>query len=316
MVEPSGPTISVVVPTYLRPESLRRCLESLAAGTERPEEVVVVVREGDEATQEVVRGRRSTEEATLNLRLAFVDRPGQPAALNEGLAAAQGEVIAFIDDDVVVAEDWLARLREAYRDEEAGGVGGRDIVYHDGEVSVEHATVVGRIGLTGRIVGNHHCEGPARQRVWHLKGANMSFRREYLNGFDENFIGGPSCNDTDVSLSAVEAGAVLVYDPAIVVHHHVAPRRDTGGRDAAELETIRAHAHNRAYCLWKHLGVVRRLLYAIDAVLVGQGEGYGVLKAVYRRLQGERRAWAKLRASLRGCRDGIATWGRVRGGRQ
>jgi GT2 family glycosyltransferase len=99
---------SVVVPTYNRAALLLQVLRSLAAQrTEAPFEVIVVDNGSTARTREVVA-------AFPSVRYVRETRPGSSAARNAGIATARGEVIAFLDDDVVAEPDWLEALRCAY----------------------------------------------------------------------------------------------------------------------------------------------------------------------------------------------------------
>ncbi len=98
---PDLPSVSVVIPTCDRPGFLRQALASVAAQEHRPQEVVVV-EDGDGA--ECVAG----EWGSLPLRLIKGPRRGPGAARNEGVAAAKGEVIAFLDDDDLWRAEKLA----------------------------------------------------------------------------------------------------------------------------------------------------------------------------------------------------------------
>ena len=120
--------ITVLVPTYHRPKDLGRCLEALEKQTRAPNEVLVVARDGDTETlgllQSVNRG------SLLALRTVTVTKPGLVAALNAGLDAASGDVIAITDDDAAPHPDWLARIEAHFQaDTKVGGVGGGDWVH-------------------------------------------------------------------------------------------------------------------------------------------------------------------------------------------
>ena len=119
-----GLTISVVVPTYDRYDSLADTLRSLRAQTVAPEryEIIVVDNSPDQAKAarigETHRGER------LNYFLQPV--AGAALARNTGAAAAKAPIIAFIDDDIVADRGWLAGLLDAFAvHPEAGVVGGR-----------------------------------------------------------------------------------------------------------------------------------------------------------------------------------------------
>jgi glycosyltransferase involved in cell wall biosynthesis len=87
--------LSVLVPSYRRPRDLARCLEALSRQTRTPDEVLVVARADDFETLDQIQ----TWSAQISVRLIPVRRPGQVAALNAGVAAVTGDVVAITDDD-------------------------------------------------------------------------------------------------------------------------------------------------------------------------------------------------------------------------
>jgi O-antigen biosynthesis protein len=99
------PTLTVVVTTCRRPETLGRCLESiLASDYGRFDVVVVENRPGSPATARLLAERFATAD---NIHYAEEPRPGSSHARNTGLRRAAGEIVAFVDDDVVVDPGWM-----------------------------------------------------------------------------------------------------------------------------------------------------------------------------------------------------------------
>jgi hypothetical protein len=125
-VAPDGPSprgtrphVAVAVCTRDRPELLRSCLASLLDGEVRPAEITRRrQRPPDDRTRELV--------AELGVRYVREPRPGLDFARNLALRAASGDVVAFVDDDVAVDADWLARVEVVWRAEpETGAVTGQ-----------------------------------------------------------------------------------------------------------------------------------------------------------------------------------------------
>jgi glycosyltransferase involved in cell wall biosynthesis len=106
--------LSVVIATKDRVAFLERTLDSLAAQREAPPFEVIVVDNGSrDATSELVTAR-STEVA-FALLLVRVPQPNRGAARNAGIAAATGDVVVFVDDDVWLPEGFLAAHAAAQR---------------------------------------------------------------------------------------------------------------------------------------------------------------------------------------------------------
>jgi hypothetical protein len=232
-------TIAVVVPTYRRPEQLRRCLLGLERQHDRPTEVIVVMRNSDSDSGDVV---RSFEHAFPGLQSATVNEVGVLAAMRRGVREARSGVIAFIDDDAVPPPDWISRIRAAFEPPDVGLVGGRDIV--EGE---DHADrpVVGLIGRWGRMIGNHHRGSGPPRFVDVLKGANMAVRREAL-ALPLELRGSGAQVHWEVATSqwAAARGWRVLYDPAITVDHFPGIRHDVDQRDAAMGEAVFDAAFN------------------------------------------------------------------------
>ena len=100
--------VSVVVPTRERPDDLARCLASLA-GIEADGHEVIVVDSGPATNRTMAVAER------FGVRYLVEPRPGANRARNAGLAAASRDIVAFVDDDVVVSPTWLAAISRELR---------------------------------------------------------------------------------------------------------------------------------------------------------------------------------------------------------
>ncbi len=269
---------SLLIPSYRRGPALRDCLDGVVAGTRLPDEVVIVLRDTDAESHAIVSDWLAETANTGLLRVVEVTERGQIAAINRGLEAVTGDVVVLTDDDAVPREQWLERLMSHYDDAGVGGVGGRDVVHHGDTVYRCTAHCAGRLTWYGKFIGNHHCDYPAGVTdVDHLKGVNMSFRRELIRPF-ETRIWGPHFNDTDQSLSVSGRGYRLVYDPGAIVDHYPADRPDSAaGRDMADPRQVYLDAHDHCFVLMKHLAPWRRILWLPYLLLVGSRRCPGLL---------------------------------------
>ncbi len=110
--------VDVILPTFNREALLARTLESLlAAEVPRGLEVRVLVVDNasTDGTTNVVRGFGPRFQG----RLRYLHEPqsGKPYALNAGIAATSGDLVALIDDDEEVSGDWFAAIETHFRED-------------------------------------------------------------------------------------------------------------------------------------------------------------------------------------------------------
>jgi len=210
-------TLSVVICTRNRLSSLRRCFEALASvRTHRAWELVIVNNGSTDGTKEYLDGMHASPIDRTPLRTVFEARPGLGLARNSGWRAANGNIIAFTDDDCYVAEDYVDSILEVFEeDREIGFLGGRVLLYDstDYRITIQESTV--RLYFEPRTF----------LAAGVVQGANMAFKRstlERIGGFDERLGAGTRfpCEDVDAVAAALWAGIPGVYDPRPVVHHH------------------------------------------------------------------------------------------------
>jgi glycosyltransferase involved in cell wall biosynthesis/GT2 family glycosyltransferase len=216
---PEPLSVSVVVNTLDRAESLEALLEACGQLTHTRFEVVVVHGPCTDRTEEVV--------ARWSGRI--VSRPCPEANLsmsrNIGVAAAAGDVVAFIDDDGIPEPTWLDELCAAYADPEVGAVGG--VVYnhtgHDFQVRFMLSDRLGNTTEFDEMPPGEFCF-PGSARYPSMLGCNSSFRRHALvgiGGFDEEYD--YYLDETDVCVRLVDAGWVIRPLDGAPVHHKYLP---------------------------------------------------------------------------------------------
>jgi GT2 family glycosyltransferase len=308
--------LSVLIPTWRRPESLDRCLRALRTQTRPPDELVLVVRDDDVDSHELLSG----SDFPFPLELVAPRAGGVVAALNAGFDRASGDVLAITDDDTEPLADWLARIDAHFSaDQRLGGLGGRDrIVGSETAGEGDGRLAVGRVRWFGRVVGNHHLgAGPARGADI-LKGANMAIRRAALGDkrLDTALRGEGAEHhwEIDLSLAIAATGWSLLYDPAVEVLHHEAERFG-GQREERMSDRERFDAvHNQTLALLGNLPPRRRLIAVAYGFLVGTRADPGPLLAFEAILRGEspREAIQRLRIATGGRMAALSGWRRAR----
>jgi len=210
------PNISVVLCTRNRRDSLARCLDSLARAADRAGlswELVLVDNGSSDGTAELVAARQAAGD--LPIGALAEARPGLARARNRGIAAAQGAIIAFLDDDCLVPPDWLALLAGVFHTgTDIDAIGGRVDLHDpsDWPTSIrpfpDGVQVVDLPTAFVRMIG---CGFAARA---------AALRR--VGPLDERLSAGTpagSAEDLDLFFRLLKRGCRLRYEPAVRLEH-------------------------------------------------------------------------------------------------
>jgi len=207
--------VSLIICSRNRRQQLARCLDSIRRITfDRGWELIIVDNGSTDGTATVV----SEFINTSDVRALYVFEPasGKSNGLNASLKIANGEILAFTDDDCYVASDFLSRVWSAFADPSVGYIGGR-IMLHD---PADHPITINESVIPTIF--------PARSFVCagSIQGANMAFRRRVLldiGGFDPLFGPGalfPAAEEIEAVSRASAMGWMGEYNPEVVVRHH------------------------------------------------------------------------------------------------
>ncbi len=230
-----GPaSISVVVCTRDRPDSLRKTLNSVLAAECDDFEVVVV----DNAPATDGTCRVVDELNDPRLRYVCEPLPGLSRARNRALAEARGEIVAFTDDDVVVDPGWLSALAGGFRHSRRVACVTGLVVAAELETAAQayfEAKVKWSASLRPRLFDLDTHRGATVMFPYAAgelgAGANFAVRRGALASiglFDEALGAGSPAEggeDLDFFARVVLAGWTVAFEPAAIVWHE--HRRDT-----------------------------------------------------------------------------------------
>lgn len=213
-------TVTIVVATSSRHRLLEGLLKSLRDQTFRDFEIILVCIRIDKKMREI-----SLE---YGAKLLEDEGKGRCYARNLGMKKAQGGIVVFLDDDVVLEKNWLELIvKDFYSDSRIGGVGGIPITVKDRKIS-SHLAFYDAVydlminkaqGLTGWLGKDSVC----RWKVDFLSGSNMAFRCDVLHqigGFDENFYWSSIGEDVDLCLRVLKEGCCVILDPRAKAYHH------------------------------------------------------------------------------------------------
>jgi glycosyltransferase involved in cell wall biosynthesis len=225
------PIVSVVIPTYQRCASVRRAIEALATQTLAPDayEVVVSIDGSDDGTREMLAVLR----VDFRLRTLWHPNRGRAAARNAGVAAAQGSLVVFLDDDMVATPGLLSAHLEAHTPA-ADPPAKRAVIGAAPIVTTPPSPLT--LYLAARF--QERLETLARPgRVPRFNEAytgNLSLPRATLlelGGFDESFQA-YGHEDYEFALRLLKAGGELAFSPAAVAYQHQSKDFPALARDA------------------------------------------------------------------------------------
>jgi glycosyltransferase involved in cell wall biosynthesis len=221
--------ITLVVPTYRRPEVLR-CLDSIQQQTLGAFEVLLVDNAADPAVEAIVAAYNQS--ARVPVRYVAEPNLGLHNARHAAVRVATGDVLVFTDDDATFDPDWLAAFAARFAEHpEMAAAGGpvrpvwetpppRWLVDFMAEypemfpvLSLMEPYHDFRLGADG----------------WFF-GVNMAIRRSVLvelGGFNPDSFGSLWLGDGETGLNRRlwEVGALIGYVPEALVYHHVPPER-------------------------------------------------------------------------------------------
>lgn len=216
------PPVSIILCTLGTRASLNRCLESLLAQNCACCEIILVLNAS-------MNDAFAMAMAKYSLTLLSEQRPGVCAARNRAIPLAKGEIIAFVDDDIVAHSNWLHELLKGFRDLKVACVTGRIVPE-------------GPIPLTKERIERYYC-GERAMSSWSLSasdpasyaraigdpvgfGCNMAFRKEFLQThalFPEDLGAGSVIGGGDefyMFVQVLKQGFRIHHTPDAVVTHY------------------------------------------------------------------------------------------------
>ncbi len=231
------PMVSVIIPNKDHPELLAACVGSIWQKTSYADyEILVVENNSEDAATFRYYEELEKQASGQGRRLKVLRWPGRgfcyPAINNFGAAAAAGEYLILLNNDVtVISNDWMEEMLGVCSRPGTGIVGAR-LYYPDD--TIQHAgIIVGIGGVAGNVFvglkrqqsGYMH-KAALMQDLSAVTAACMMVKKsvyEELGGMEERLS--VAFNDVDLCLRAREAGFLVVYDPYVEMYHHESSSR-------------------------------------------------------------------------------------------
>ena len=227
------PFITVVVPTRDRPDRLERCLDSIFACVYPPTRYEIVVVDNcprSDATAQLV---RRLDRHAPTVRYAREDRSGSASARNTGLEIAEGELVAFTDDDVRVDRNWVVEIARGFegadRPDCVTGLVVPTLIETQAQEWFEEYGGFSRSGFERRLfdLGENRPSNPLFPYAAGAMGSgnNMAFRRSVLRAvgaFDPALGNGtPAIGgvDNEAMVRLVLGRGRVLYEPSAFVWH-------------------------------------------------------------------------------------------------
>jgi glucosyl-dolichyl phosphate glucuronosyltransferase len=237
--------LDVVIPTYNRAPFLRMLLRSLvraAVPNGLTVRVFVVDNNSSDDTAHII--AECAPDFGSRFHHVVERRPGKSHALNTGIAMGSGDLVAFLDDDELVSTGWYRAIATSFADSDVDFISGRCTARWPAPapdwLPTEYPAVVGIID-GGPRVREFHCDYNGT-----LHGGNSVVRRAVLSRvtpFSPDL--GPrqdrrllSCEDEEMHLRLVDAGARGLYVPTLLIEHFVHPARIS-------------RRYHRQWCFWR-----------------------------------------------------------------
>src|SRR5262245_19438374 len=223
--------LDLLIATFRRPDLLQRALLSLARA-DRPRQLQIgIVVINNEPGGDLSGVTATLAALPFPVRVLHEPQPGKSAALNTGIAASSADYVGFIDDDEEIAPDWFRVVENAIVRSAADFFGGRQCP-RPGH-SLPAWVPAGFLAVQG-IADCGSTERPyGRDFPGMLSGGNVVISRAALDRAGAYRVDlGPrsdcrlfSCEDEDMYLRLLEAGACGRYLPNLVVYHEIHPDR-------------------------------------------------------------------------------------------
>jgi len=175
---------------------------------------------------------------------------------NDGVAAAAGEIVMLLNNDVEPKADFLTSLIPHFTDEKVFAVGCKEVNFENGKkIFGGRGEMDFRRGLT---VHWRPKDQDSPKTMW-VSGGSAAFRRDIwlkLGGFDNLFY--PAYEeDRDLCWQALKAGYRLQFEPrAVVIHNHEATNKPVFGRRLIEIMSLK----NQLLFVWKNISQPKLLL--------------------------------------------------------
>jgi len=224
---------SVIIPTFNRPAGLINCIQSILAQSKKPDEVIII---DDSALPAPALQKECTERGIYYLYIKK-EKPGLTESRNVGAKVAQGDIIFYFDDDVILSSEYIEEVLKVYEEDQEKSFGGVEGVMSNitSLTAFQHLRKIfhmifltvglkeGKVLPSGFVTDFGTKGVPLKkvQEVDFFHGCAMSFRKEIFQEFsfdEKKYQGYGLGKDQDFSYRVSKKYKLIVTPRARVWH--------------------------------------------------------------------------------------------------
>jgi GT2 family glycosyltransferase len=212
---------SIIILTFNQLEYTKKCLQSIAQYTSVPYELIIVDNGSTDGTAQFLENYANEH---VNCKVILnKENLGFAGGNNQGIAAARGDYILLLNNDVIVTRDWLERLIAHIESDENIGMVGPVSNFVSGHQLVENTGYRKNLNKMHEFAKNHFQNNVGiTQDIMRLVGFCLLIKRHVLDiigGLDENY-GNGNYEDDDLCLRSRIAGFRNIIARDVFIHHY------------------------------------------------------------------------------------------------
>ncbi len=233
---------TVIIPTLNRVKTAINTLSKLESQTSNQFDVIVV-----DQSDQIDSGLKDYKSEKYRYKYIHENIKNLPNARNIGAEHANGDILIFIDDDVIPNDDYIASYINVFSKNNEFSIIGGKIKEDNSLVMINKPSIIGgKISCYGKTQKNFMAD-VAGECDW-VVGCNFAVKRSWfidVGGFDTNYIGNAILEDADFCFNIKRKGGVVMYSPEPYLHHL---RESSGGtRNDNKHMSMFYRSHNTVY---------------------------------------------------------------------
>lgn len=300
----SHESIAVIVPTYLRPQFLQNCVESIFNGTRLPDKLFLSCRNTDSDTLEVAELLKAKYNNKAEIAIVLIDEPGHIPPIQGALNFIHEDITVILDDDTTVYADWLEQLLRPMESPTVACVGGHVATPFFPTPKIKGRP--GRISFFGRLDGNlGWLESDRELEVDTVMEGNSAWRTALLKSIQIE----PLFKEDEspyyglfLTLSLKKRGYKIVFNSSARIDHYIAPRDSSISRNNSRYFV--SH-RNYMYIVFRFMPWYTTLMFIFWSFLVGDRTFIGAASGLYMLATGSKIVKERGKFSLKGRIAGI-----------